>query len=87
MLLKKLLLLLLQTHEEFRQVMNGYKQKTQRKGSLFLEPNNFDVPKKIDYRELGYVTPVKDQVRTVCAWDPAMFCCYLVVPLNHTERL
>lgn len=66
--------------------MNGYKLKTQRKykGSLFLEPNNIDLPKKIDYREQGYVTPVKDQVRAAAMHlDVAMFCCYLVVPLNH----
>lgn len=55
-----------QNHEEFRQVMNGYKHKTERKfkGSLFMEPNFLEVPNKLDWREQGYVTPVKDQVRS-----------------------
>lgn len=64
-----------QTHEEFRQVMNGYKHKTERrfKGSLFMEPNFLEVPNKLDWREKGYVTPVKDQVRCYIGpthWNP-----------------
>lgn len=53
-----------QTHEEFRQVMNGYAHKTQKKrtGSLFMEPSFLEAPKKVDWRENGYVTVVKDQV-------------------------
>lgn len=50
------------TNEEFRQLVNGYKHQRNRKGKVFQEPLMLQIPKSVDWREKGCVTPVKNQV-------------------------
>ncbi|XP_052584110.1 procathepsin L [Peromyscus californicus insignis] len=56
------------TNEEFRQLVNGYKHQKHRKGKVFQEPLLLQVPKSVDWRDKGCVTPIKNQGQCGSCW-------------------
>nr|XP_048303520.1 procathepsin L-like [Myodes glareolus] len=56
------------TNTEFRELMTGFQSMGSEEMDVFQEPLLGDVPKFVDWRNHGYVTPVKNQGQCGACW-------------------
>ena len=73
------------THQEFVSIMNGYRYSKKHSRvedeNTYLSSSNINLPAEVDWRERGYVTPIKDQgqCRSCWAFSAVSFISFVIV--------